>query len=164
MAAAGGDFLYDAIVIEELSRVRAHGLMMGLHSDIIMPYIASYGTEDQKRRYLARAISGETILAIAMTEPGTGSDLAAVQTTARRDGDSYVINGSKMFISNGQIADAIVVVVKTDPKAKPAASRRQPDHGRSRTRPASCAVASSTSSASRARTPASCSSRIAASR
>jgi len=117
---AGGDFLYDAIVIEELSRVRAHGLMMGLHSDIIMPYIASYGTDDLKRRYLAPAISGETILAIAMTEPGTGSDLAAVQTTARRDGDSYVINGSKMFISNGQIADAIVVVAKTDAKAKPA--------------------------------------------
>ena len=105
---AGGDFLYDAIVIEELSRVRAHGLMMGLHSDIIMPYLATYGTEDLKRRYLAPAISGETILAIAMTEPGTGSDLAAVQTTARRDGDSYVINGSKMFISNGQIADAVV--------------------------------------------------------
>jgi acyl-CoA dehydrogenase len=121
---AGGDFLYDAIVIEELSRVRAHGLMMGLHSDIIMPYIASYGTDDLKRRYLAPAISGETILAIAMTEPGTGSDLAAVQTTARRDGDSYVINGSKMFISNGQIADAIVVVAKTDAKA------HQPDHRR----------------------------------
>jgi acyl-CoA dehydrogenase len=117
---AGGDFLYDAIVIEELSRVRAHGLMMGLHSDIIMPYIASYGSEDQKRRHLTRAITGETILAIAMTEPGTGSDLAAVQTTARRDGDSYVINGSKMFISNGQIADLIVVVAKTDPKATPA--------------------------------------------
>ena len=79
---AGADFLYDAIVVEELSRVRAHGLMMGLHSDIIMPYIATYGTDDQKRRFLAPAISGETILAIAMTEPGTGSDLAAVQTTA----------------------------------------------------------------------------------
>jgi acyl-CoA dehydrogenase len=116
---AGADFLYDAIVIEELSRVRAHGLMMGLHSDIIMPYLATYGSEDQKRRYLTPAISGETILAIAMTEPGTGSDLAAVQTTAQRDGDSYVINGSKLFISNGQIADMVVVVVKTDPKANP---------------------------------------------
>ncbi len=116
---AGADFLYDAIVIEELSRMRAHGLMMGLHSDIIMPYLATYGSEEQKRRYLTRAITGETILAIAMTEPGTGSDLAAVQTTARRDGDSYVINGSKMFISNGQIADLVVVVVKTDPKATP---------------------------------------------
>jgi acyl-CoA dehydrogenase len=116
---AGGDFLYDAIVVEELALARAHGLMMGLHSDVIMPYIESYGTEAQKRRYLTRAITGETILAIAMTEPGTGSDLAAVQTTARRDGDSYVINGSKMFISNGQIADLIIVVAKTDPKADP---------------------------------------------
>src|SRR6266851_1156281 len=116
---AGADFLYDAIVIEELSRVRAHGLMMGLHSDIIMPYLASYGSEEQKRRYLTRAISGETILAIAMTEPGTGSDLAAVQTIARRDGDHYVLNGSKTFISNGQIADLVIVVCKTDPKANP---------------------------------------------
>jgi len=116
---SGADFLYDAIIIEELARVRAHGLMMGLHSDIIMPYIATYGSEAQKRRYLTRAITGETILAIAMTEPGTGSDLAAVQTNARRDGDSYVLNGSKMFISNGQIADLVVVVAKTDPKADP---------------------------------------------
>lgn len=116
----GVDFLYDAIVIEEMARVRAHGLMMGLHSDIIMPYIATYGSEEQKRRYLPGAISGDLILAIAMTEPGTGSDLAAVRTTARRDGDSYVINGSKIFISNGQLADLIVVVVKTDPDARPA--------------------------------------------
>lgn len=116
----GVDFLYDAIVVEELSRVRAHGLMMGLHSDICLPYISSYGSEAQKRRYIPGACSGEVILAIAMTEPGTGSDLAAVQTSARRDGDSYVLNGAKMFISNGQIADAIIVVAKTDPKAKPA--------------------------------------------
>jgi acyl-CoA dehydrogenase len=116
----GVDFLYDAIVVEELSRVRAHGLMMGLHSDICLPYIASYGSEAQKRRYIPGACSGEVILAIAMTEPGTGSDLAAVQTSARREGDSYVLNGAKMFISNGQIADAIIVVAKTDPKAKPA--------------------------------------------
>jgi acyl-CoA dehydrogenase len=116
---AGADFGYDAIVVEELARIRAHGLMMGLHSDICMPYITAYGNEDQKRRYLPGAISGELILAIAMTEPGTGSDLAAVQTTARRDGDSYVINGSKIFISNGQIADLIIVVAKTDPKANP---------------------------------------------
>ncbi|HKV55728.1 MAG TPA: acyl-CoA dehydrogenase family protein [Candidatus Binataceae bacterium] len=115
----GVDFLYDAIVIEELSRVRAHGLMMGLHSDICLPYITSYGSEDQKRRYAPGAISGELVLAIAMTEPGTGSDLAAVQTTARRDGDHYVLNGSKMFISNGQIADLVIVVAKTDPKANP---------------------------------------------
>jgi acyl-CoA dehydrogenase len=107
---AGADFAYDAIVNEELARVRAHGLMMGLHSDICMPYISTFGNEEQKRRYLPGAISGELILAIGMTEPGTGSDLAAVQTTARRDGDSYVINGSKIFISNGQIANLIIVV------------------------------------------------------
>ncbi len=116
----GVDFLYDAIVVEEIARVRAHGLMMGLHSDICIPYITSFGSEEQKRRYIPGACSGDIILAIAMTEPGTGSDLAAVQTNARRDGDSYVINGAKMFISNGQIADAIIVVAKTDTKAKPA--------------------------------------------
>jgi acyl-CoA dehydrogenase len=116
----GVDFLYDAIVVEEIARVRAHGLMMGLHSDICIPYITSFGSEAQKRRYIPGACSGDIILAIAMTEPGTGSDLAAVQTNARRDGDSYVINGAKMFISNGQIADAIIVVAKTDTKAKPA--------------------------------------------
>jgi acyl-CoA dehydrogenase len=116
----GVDFLYDAIVMEELARVRAHGLMMGLHSDICMPYLATYGSEGQKRRYLSKAISGEAILAIAMTEPSTGSDLAAVRTSARREGDHYVINGSKIFISNGQLADLVIVVTKTDPNAKPA--------------------------------------------
>jgi acyl-CoA dehydrogenase len=116
----GVDFLYDAIVMEELARVRAHGLMMGLHSDICMPYLSTYGSEEQKRRYLTKAISGETILAIAMTEPSTGSDLAAVRTTAKREGDHYVINGSKIFISNGQLADLVIVVTKTDPNAKPA--------------------------------------------
>src|SRR5882724_1352039 len=115
----GVDFIYDAIVMEEIARVRAHGLMMSLHSDICMPYITSFGNEEQKRRYLPGAINGETILAIAMTEPGTGSDLAAVQTTARRDGDHYVLNGSKTFISNGQIGDLFIVVAKHDPKADP---------------------------------------------
>src|SRR6202162_6590729 len=115
----GVDFIYDAIVIEEMSRVRAHGLMMGLHSDICLPYLVSFGSEGQTRRWAPGAISGDVILGIAMTEPGTGSDLAAVQTTARRDGDSYVINGSKIFISNGQIADLFIVVSKTDPKANP---------------------------------------------
>lgn len=116
----GVDFLYDAIVMEELARVRAHGLMMGLHSDICMPYVTTFGSEEQKRRYLPKAIAGETILAIAMTEPSTGSDLAAVRTSARREGDHYVINGSKIFISNGQLADLVIVVTKTDPNAKPA--------------------------------------------
>jgi acyl-CoA dehydrogenase len=115
----GVDFLYDAIVIEELSRVRAHGLMMGLHSDICLPYVTSYGSPEQKKRYIPGAVCGEIILAIAMTEPGTGSDLAAVQTTARRDGDHYVLNGSKMFISNGQIADLVIVVARTNPGAVP---------------------------------------------
>ena len=117
---AGADFTYDAIIIEELARVRAHGLMMPLHSDVIMPYLVNYGTEEQKRRFVTGAVKGETILAIAMTEPGTGSDLAAVKTTAIRDGDSYVLNGAKTFISNGQISDLVIVVVKTDPNAKPA--------------------------------------------
>jgi acyl-CoA dehydrogenase len=93
--------------------------MMGLHSDICLPYVTSYGSIAQKKRYIPGAVSGDTILAIAMTEPGTGSDLAAVQTTARRDGDHYVLNGSKMFISNGQIADLIIVVAKTNPQANP---------------------------------------------
>ena len=115
----GADFLYDAIVMEEMSLLRAHALMMSLHSDICMPYIIHYGSVEQKRKYLPGAISGETILGIAMTEPGTGSDLASVQTRARRDGDFFVINGSKIFISNGQIGDLFVVVAKTDPDAKP---------------------------------------------
>ena len=116
----GVDFIYDAIVVEEMARVRAHGLMMALHSDICMPYITTYGSEAQKQRYLPGACSGDLILAIAMTEPGTGSDLAAVKTTAKRDGDHWVLNGAKTFISNGQISDAVIVVVKTDPQAKPA--------------------------------------------
>ena len=116
---AGASFLYDAVIMEELARIRAHGLMMSLHSDICMPYLVSYGTEEQKRKFLPPAIGGELVLGIAMTEPGAGSDLAAVQTTARREGDSYVLNGSKMFISNGQIGDLFIVVAKTDPKASP---------------------------------------------
>lgn len=116
---AGGDFLFDVVIMEEMARIRAHAMMISLHCDICMPYLVSYGSEEQKRRHLTRAIAGETILAVAMTEPGTGSDLAAVQTRAIRDGDSYVINGAKTFISNGQIADLVVVVAKTDPQAEP---------------------------------------------
>jgi acyl-CoA dehydrogenase len=116
---AGGDFLFDAIVMEELAYLRAHALMASLHADICMPYITEFGTPEQKEKYLPGAIRGEIILGIAMTEPGTGSDLANVQTTAIRDGDSYVLNGSKTFISNGQIGDLFVVVAKTDPAADP---------------------------------------------
>ena len=116
---AGADFLYDAIVIEELAWFRAHALMMSLHSGICMPYLIHYGSEEQKQKYLPGAIAGEILLGIAMTEPGTGSDLANIQTTALRDGDAYVLNGSKTFISNGQIGDLFVVVAKTDAETDP---------------------------------------------
>jgi acyl-CoA dehydrogenase len=98
-----------------MAYLRAHGLMMSLHSDICLPYLATYGSEAQKQRYLPGAISGEILLGIAMTEPGTGSDLANVQTRAVRDGDRFIINGSKTFISNGQTANLILVCAKTDP-------------------------------------------------
>jgi acyl-CoA dehydrogenase len=117
---AGGDFLFDAVLMEEMARLRAHAMMLSLHSDICMPYLVHYGTEEQKRKYLPGAISGETILAIAMTEPGAGSDLANLQTRARRDGDRYVLDGQKTFISNGQIGDLVIVVARTDPDARPA--------------------------------------------
>jgi acyl-CoA dehydrogenase len=116
---SGGDFLYDAIVMEEMSLLRAHAMMISLHSDICMPYLITYGSQEQKSKYLPAAISGEILLGIAMTEPGTGSDLARVQTRAVRDGDHYVLNGTKMFISNGQIGDLFIVVAKTDPHADP---------------------------------------------
>ncbi|MCZ6784313.1 MAG: acyl-CoA dehydrogenase family protein [Proteobacteria bacterium] len=116
---AGADFLYDAIVMEELSRIRAHALMFSLHSDICLPYLLHYGNEEQKQRWVPGAVAGDLILGIAMTEPGTGSDLANVQTRALRDGDEYVLNGSKTFISNGQIGDLFIVVAKTDPDASP---------------------------------------------
>lgn len=115
----GGDFLFDVVVMEEMARLRAHAMMISLHSDICMPYLTAYGTEAQKRRYLVPAISGEMLLAVAMTEPGTGSDLARVQTRAIRDGDAYVLNGAKTFISNGQICDLCIVAARTDPKADP---------------------------------------------
>ena len=116
---AGADFLYDAIVIEELALLRAHGLMTTVHTSICMPYLVAYGSEEQKRRYLPPAIRGELILGICMTEPGTGSDLANIQTRAIRDGDSYVLNGAKTFISLGQLGCLFIVVAKTDPAAQP---------------------------------------------
>ncbi|MFD0943984.1 acyl-CoA dehydrogenase family protein [Savagea faecisuis] len=117
----GLDFSYSVILTEELERVGA-GLASGisLHSDIVSPYIATYGTEEQKQRWLPKSVTGEMISAVAMTEPGTGSDLAAVRTTARREGDHYILNGEKTFITNGLHADYVVVVCKTDPQAEPA--------------------------------------------
>lgn len=116
---AGQDFLYDAVVMEELADLRAHALMFSLHIDICAPYIRDFGTAEHKDKYLRGAIDGSVLLAVAMTEPGTGSDLANVQTRAIRDGDAYVLNGSKTFISHGQIGDVFIVVAKTDPDAKP---------------------------------------------
>lgn len=116
---AGGDFLFDAIITEEMAWVRAHAMMISLHADICMPYLVGYGSAEQKRKYLPGAIAGEILLGIAMTEPGTGSDLANVQTRAIRRGDHYVLNGAKTFISNGQIGDLFIVVAKTDPEANP---------------------------------------------
>lgn len=115
----GGDFRHAAIVVEELADLRAHALQTSLHSDICMPYLLHYGSDAQKERFLRPAISGECLLAIAMTEPGTGSDLAAVKTRAVRDGDEYVISGAKTFISNGQNCDLVIVVAKTDIDARP---------------------------------------------
>ena len=113
----GGDFGHAAVLNEEINRSGVSGLGFSVHSDIIAPYIARLGNEEQKQRWLPKVCSGEAILAIGMTEPGTGSDLKAIRTTAIRDGDEYVINGSKTFISNGLNADLIVLVCKTDPSA-----------------------------------------------
>ena len=110
----GGDFGYSAVVAEELSLAYDSASGWIVHSPIVAHYINSYGNEDQKRRWLPKIISGDAVLAIAMTEPGTGSDLQAVRTTAVRDGSHYVVNGSKTFISNGTHCDLLVMVVKTD--------------------------------------------------
>ena len=116
---AGADFLFDAVVIEELADLRAHAVQASLHTDICMPYLTHYGDDRQKEKFLTGAIDGSCLLAIAMTEPGTGSDLANVQTRAIREGDEYVINGAKTFISNGQNCDLVIVVARTDPDADP---------------------------------------------
>ncbi len=112
----GLDFRYNAVIDEELAYAGSSAGIT-LQSDIVAEYIVVYGSEAQKREWLPKMVSGEAITAIAMTEPGTGSDLQAVRTTARRDGDEYVINGSKIYITNGQNADLVIVVAKTDPDA-----------------------------------------------
>ncbi|MBX6368783.1 MAG: acyl-CoA dehydrogenase family protein [Rhodospirillales bacterium] len=111
----GGDFLHSVIVTEEMTRAGGGGPAFSGHSDIVVPYIARFGTEEQKRKWLPKMASGEVIGAIAMTEPSAGSDLQAMRTTARRDGDHYVIKGQKVFISNGQQAHLVVLACKTDP-------------------------------------------------
>ena len=114
---AGADKLYSMIMMEEAARVNASGLGFGLHSEIVGPYILRYGSEEQKLNFLPRMARGEVIGAIAMTEPGAGSDLQGVKTTAARSGDHYVVNGSKTFITNGWHADLVITVAKTNPNA-----------------------------------------------
>jgi alkylation response protein AidB-like acyl-CoA dehydrogenase len=111
------DFRYNAIVSEEISKVGASGLGFPVHTDIIVPYISQLGTEEQKQRWLPGLVSGELISAIAMTEPGAGSDLQGIRTTAVDKGDHYVVNGSKTFISNGIMSDLVIVVARTNPDA-----------------------------------------------
>lgn len=111
----GGDFRHEMVLVEELSYANISGFGNGVHSGIVAHYINSYGTEEQKQRWLPRMASGELISAIAMSEPGTGSDLQSIATTAIREADGYRLNGQKTFITNGQNADLICVVAKTDP-------------------------------------------------
>ena len=113
----GLDYRYNAVIGEELTYAGSTAGIT-LQSDIVVDYLINYGSEEQKRKWLPGMVSGEVIVAIAMTEPGAGSDLQGVLTTAKRDGNHYVINGSKTYITNGQSADLIFVVAKTDPEAR----------------------------------------------
>ena len=112
----GGDFRHEVVLIEETTKRGLDAWGVSLHNGIVMPYIEAYGSEEQKKRWLPKLSSGEFVAAIAMTEPGAGSDLQGVKTTAIRQGNQYTINGSKTFITNGQTANFILVVAKTDPK------------------------------------------------
>jgi len=116
----GGDYFYSLVRAECMSYSGCGGLNMGMavHTDMVLPPVEMLGTEDQKQRYLVPGIKGEKISCLGITEPGAGSDVAGIRTTARRDGDEYVINGSKMFITNGARADFILLVTKTDPDAR----------------------------------------------
>lgn len=115
---SGADFAYSVVIAEELDKIGA-GIGIGLHNDIVMPYIAEFGTEGQRQKWLPQAMSGDMISAIAMTEPGTGSDLANIKTTARKKGDHYIVNGEKTFITNGYSANFVIVVCVTNPEANP---------------------------------------------
>ncbi|KRE92847.1 acyl-CoA dehydrogenase [Nocardioides sp. Soil774] len=111
------DFRYNMVLAEESARAGASGPGFAVHTDIIVPYISSLGTDEQKQRWLPGCVSGDIVTAIAMTEPGAGSDLQGIRTTAVDAGDHYVLNGSKTFISNGILADLVIVVCRTDPDA-----------------------------------------------
>ena len=112
---AGGDYLYNVVVIEELSRLGLTGPGFMVHSEMCAPYILDYASEEVKREWLPKMVTGEAIGAIGMTEPGAGSDLKSIRMKAERDGDHYVLNGQKVYISNGQNADIVMTVCKTDP-------------------------------------------------
>ena len=114
----GGDFLHNVIVNEEMTAAGGSGPAFSGHSDIVVPYLSVYGTPEQKERWLPAMASGEVISAIGMTEPSAGSDLQAMRTSAVRDGDDYVINGQKVFISNGHQAHLLLLACKTDPTAR----------------------------------------------
>jgi len=114
---SGADFRFEAVLMEQLGLAHALNFAIPLHNAVVAPYIVSYATEEQKRRWLPGVVSGENILAVAMTEPSAGSDLQAMRCTARRDGGDYVLNGQKIFISNGAHASLIVVAAKTDTQA-----------------------------------------------
>jgi len=115
----GADFLYSAIEIEEMARIAESGFNLSLHGEIVVPYIEAFGNEEQKAKWLPGCATGDIITAVAMSEPDAGSDLQAIKTTAVKDGDSYVINGQKTFISNGILNDLCVVATMTDPRAEP---------------------------------------------
>jgi len=112
---SGGTFAHESAIIEAIGHVDVDGFGIGLHNSIVAPYILHYGSEEQKQKWLPRLATGELIGAIAMTEPGAGSDLQGVKTRAEKDGNHYKISGSKTFITNGQLANLIIIVTKTDP-------------------------------------------------
>lgn len=114
----GADFLYSAIVIEELARANTPDIAFYTHSDIATPYIVDFGTEEQKQTLLPDMVAGRKIVSLGMSEPDAGSDVASIKTSAVRDGDEYVINGGKVFITNGHNADLFIVACKTDPSAR----------------------------------------------
>lgn len=118
----GADFLYSAILIEEMARANFYGLSARLHGDVVVPYLVQLATEDQKKKYLPRCISGDLLTAIAMSEPQAGSDLAGIKTTAVEDGDFFILNGQKTFISNGINCDLVIVAAKDPQQGNPHAA------------------------------------------
>ena len=118
----GADFLYSAILIEEMARANFYGLTARLHGDVAAPYLVQLATEEQKKKYLPRCVSGDIIMAIAMSEPAAGSDLAGLKTTAVADGDSFILNGQKTFISNGINCDLVIVAAKDPGETNPHAA------------------------------------------